>query len=839
MTDMPGSGNNSEDLLWKASVEDHTGEFFDKFDKRLKQTDDNTNSKFAAMGGAISKLAPLIGVVGGAFGALGFAILKAVTGGVGNIGKLAKEAISLRTEIDSLNNSLETTAQIAGYSAEKLDEYEESLRSQGLTAKESLISLNQMTQSELDLEKATNLLTIAQDASIIKGVKVSQAMQDIVSGVASNNEKLLKSLGLYVNFQAEYQRAALASGRTVTQLSDAERRQIALNAVVEAGTQITGAYEVGQTSLSRILRTLPSYYEEVKYAMGGMFEPIYTAAVGEWEIFLKNLVEWLKDNEDELNTLGKDMANFVSGSGKLFLELLLELIKVIPQITGAIPNLAREISDTLGPALGTSVEEMEKAGSALQTLLKLVIMVAAGFSAARKVASETYGSLIGEEGTFLGKLTDLGKQPGLQLTETVKALMDVLNGGEMSESTMSFITEYDRVFDDLVEKYDMLGQSEKDAAAASDAFSESASEQAVAAQKLKDSLTTANYQLNELKKSLEEEELTRKIQDERDSIILAINTARQREDIERNYNERVKDILESASESRVDIAQDLADAELEIEESHRKRLQSLLEEFTFEANELARKRDAVSLLALIRRNKKQISDEQDAAEESRANARKNFDKTLQTMDESLQKQLKKADEARTKEYESLNRNLARQAELKALYDQWEEEDRQRKLDKTLKDMVANFRALDGMTQDGLNQLLNDWGTYYSTLAQLINEQNAALSGAMLGPLNTPVTPLSTKTYSSNATYREIYGHDPWYVPEGYKSIMNTGQAGQVSTLLANSLDVSRIGRVPAVAPRSSSSQSTDMHITVDGTGLDPYIQRVLVATLAEIERNRG
>lgn len=247
-------------------------------------------------------------------------------------------------------------------------------------------------------------------------------------------------------------------------------------------------------------------------------------------------------------------------------------------------------------------------------------------------------------------------------------------------------------------------------------------------------------------------------------------------------------------------------------------MEDILQEFNYEANELARKRDAVGLLELMRRNKREISEEEENAEERRQAALKNYNKTLKTMDESLQKQLKKAEEARVKEYEALNRNLARQAELKALYEQWEEEDRQRKLDKTLKEMVTYFQSLDGMTQAGLNKLLQDWGAYYNTLINLINTQNAAISaGTIVTGGTVPMT-----------------GGSQIGIPRA--PVRLTGQGGQVSQLLADYLDSARIQRIPETAPNRS-SETKDIRVTVDGSGLDPYIQRVVARSLMEIERN--
>jgi len=168
--------------------------------------------------------------------------------------------------------------------------------------------------------------------------------------------------------------------------------------------------------------------------------------------------------------------------------------------------------------------------------------------------------------------------------------------------------------------------------------------------------------------------------------------------------------------------------------------------------------------------------------------------------------------------------------LKALYDQWEEEDRQKSINKTLQTMWDGFKTMDGMTKAGLNQLLSDWGVYFNSLATLITT-GYSFAASSVG--KTKVTQSSTSIPNIPAG-TSIYGTST-YDPK----TRNIGQAGQVSALLVNSLNAYNLKRVPSVAPSSQDKSSNAMHITVDGEGLDPYIQRVVANALIEVARNRG
>ncbi|MFA5035654.1 MAG: hypothetical protein WC479_00555 [Candidatus Izemoplasmatales bacterium] len=833
------AGNNEEDLLWKASIDDQTGKFFDNFNKNVEKTDKTVAAKSGGMSNSLLKVGAVVGVVGGVFGTLASMFVKAVTGGISGFGDLIKVAVQLRTETDALNRSLEITAGQAGYSSEQINKYVESLKDQSFTTRESLQTLKKMVDGELDLSRATELVTVAQDASIVSGMKVSDAMLQLIQVIAAQTEasakqsnrqsaQMLKSLGLYVDFQAAYQKAALESGRIVEQLTAVERQQIALNAAIEAGTQITGAYESAQDSSSRIIKALPGYYEEVKYAIGAAFEPVYTAAIGDWEKFLKNLVEWLRDNEDEINQLGYDIAEFVEGSGKLLYELLLNLVDVIPKLITLIPDLSEAIAKELAPAFGMTAEQIENSDSAMTTLLKSLTLFKASVTATEKAF-------------------EILKSYGYTASEIEVAMLESATG-VYSTRALSFMEEYQKAYADtfhelsityglvdektgeIIDKTKQLTEEEKKALETEKELArerETAVErQLVAAQKLQNALISANYKFTELKTSLEDEALERSIQKGRDDILAAISRARQIEDIERNNSERIQSILENAAEAKSELAIQAAEQSLQIEKDHQKRLQELLITFNYEAGELARKRDAVGLLSLVRQNKRQISEEERAVAERRTKAREEYLKTIQDMDESLQTQLRKAEEARQKEYESMNRNLRRQAELQNLYDKWAEEDRRRKLDRILRDMWNSFIAMDGMTQTGLNRLLQDWGVYFESLSALVNAYNSMLGISVPQSSSKTVIPVGTSQTS----------------PGKYLT-RNVGQAGQVSSELIdsgliNSLNSYNLKRIPSVAP-SESQATRNMHITVDGTGLEPYVQRLVVNALIEVERNKG
>jgi hypothetical protein len=132
-------------------------------------------------------------------------------------------------------------------------------------------------------------------------------------------------------------------------------------------------------------------------------------------------------------------------------------------------------------------------------------------------------------------------------------------------------------------------------------------------------------------------------------------------------------------------------------------------------------------------------------------------------------------------------------------------------------MAKGFVAMDGMTAAGLRKIYDQWGAYFQHLGTMITGWSQWIAAGVTfsglsNPALNPKLPTVTK-----------------------------GQAGIVSQMLVpEALKMApSIGQTPYTTPSSTNYEKRDIKITVDGNALSPYIQRVVVNTLMEIERNRG
>ena len=127
-------------------------------------------------------------------------------------------------------------------------------------------------------------------------------------------------------------------------------------------------------------------------------------------------------------------------------------------------------------------------------------------------------------------------------------------------------------------------------------------------------------------------------------------------------------------------------------------------------------------------------------------------------------------------------------------------------------------------------LLGDWGWYYKQLGMLVQANQPVTEGGVPpGDENDPeIVKQLEKLYN-----RDLNG-------DGV-----IGQAGQVSQMLTpihtgniSAAGLGSIPQVPSVGGGRSRGGVHEIKLSGDVSGLDPYIQRILVAGLLEIERNR-
>jgi len=152
----------------------------------------------------------------------------------------------------------------------------EEVKKLGIATTEARESIAKMMFAQLDLRKATQLARVAQDAGVIAGVKTAEAFAGITHAITTRQIRELRTYGIAVSFADKFTAASKKLGR---ELTETEKNQIALNAVLGEGSKIMGTYEAAMTTAGKQVTSLSRYYDEARIAVGDEFIPIYGRVV--------------------------------------------------------------------------------------------------------------------------------------------------------------------------------------------------------------------------------------------------------------------------------------------------------------------------------------------------------------------------------------------------------------------------------------------------------------------------------------------------------------------------------------------------------------------------------
>jgi hypothetical protein len=215
------------------------------------------------------------------------------------IGEFVKDSAMLAARYETLEVVMGVVGRTAGYTKTQMDAAAEGVAKQGITMKESRDSVVKLVQAHIDLSNASTLARIAQDAAVIGNINSTEAFERLVNGVARGNVLILRNIGINVNLQAAYDQMATSLGKSSRELTENERVQARLNAVLERGTDIAGTYEAAMDTASKQITSMKRYTEDLKTTFGEVFSETLTIGV-------MALTDELKDANGEVTELAKN-----------------------------------------------------------------------------------------------------------------------------------------------------------------------------------------------------------------------------------------------------------------------------------------------------------------------------------------------------------------------------------------------------------------------------------------------------------------------------------------------------------------------------------------------------
>lgn len=261
----------------------------------VKTEVNNMSQEFDKLKNSVSNIAQAIGAM--------FLASKAAS--------FIKETADVAARTEVLDVIVKQVGKTAGYSATEIQKYVDGVKKMGITTQAADQVITKFIQRNLDLSKSAQLARVAQDAAVIGGTNSSAALEGIVHGITTQQIEVLRTYGIVINIEQELKKQAVSMQKSASALTQSEKQQAILNAVLTEGAKISGTYEASMGAVGKQIQSLPRYIEEAKNILGNEFLPILSELVLAQTKWLSdaNNIEILRDLFSEIASVVKVLAS--------------------------------------------------------------------------------------------------------------------------------------------------------------------------------------------------------------------------------------------------------------------------------------------------------------------------------------------------------------------------------------------------------------------------------------------------------------------------------------------------------------------------------------------------
>lgn len=212
----------------------------------------------------------------------------ALAAGIGTLG--VKTGMSA-AEVKQMRMVTEVMGDTAGYTTEKILEQRNALIDAGITYGGTETVLQSLMAAQIDVGQATELSRMAQNLAVKTGEDSTETTLKLVSAIELGSSQLAKGAGLTISFADAQKKYAEELGKSVTELTDAEKTQANYNAVMEKGLPFMGLYEEAMEHPIKQLGSLNRLFDTLSVEIGKYFVPAISSVIAGFSGFVKGAIE--------------------------------------------------------------------------------------------------------------------------------------------------------------------------------------------------------------------------------------------------------------------------------------------------------------------------------------------------------------------------------------------------------------------------------------------------------------------------------------------------------------------------------------------------------------------
>ena len=325
----------------RARLSAETAQFQKGFEQARKTTEEFVATSNRLRGAMVG-----IGVVAGALGA--------------GIIAFSNRALRAAAQVEELDIALQAVGASSGIGYKNLKNVSDSMRELGINAAVAQRTTLKLAQANIDMTKAADLARVAQDLSVVSNIKAEEALERVALAVTTGRTQILRSVGITMGGTQAYDAYAASIGKTSSQLTQAERQQATINAVLKQGARAAGAYAAAMESPAKLLTQFSDVTDDLRVSLGQVildgFGPLIKETYKTYKVFV-------------------DTTN----QGGALKDILTALTGVIQKLTVPVANFVANLRDGIIAFNKTEIS-IKNLGAQLEFILPAIAAAGAGFA---------------------------------------------------------------------------------------------------------------------------------------------------------------------------------------------------------------------------------------------------------------------------------------------------------------------------------------------------------------------------------------------------------------------------------------------------------------------------
>jgi hypothetical protein len=302
-----------DDTLQKAV--DNIGKGLQKAGKEAKKAEKEVSGFQETIGGLAK------GLVAGAAAFLSFRAAA----------QLVSQGIREAAQTQRLDTALRALGQTLGIAEQRIQGTVRAIEAFDVSGSQARDTARRLLQAGVDIAEGSRLAAAAQNLALATGVATDEVLQRITFAIQTGNTALLKRAGISVDLDTAEQKLADSLNKTVSALTDQEKKQALVNAVVAEGAKLQGIAAEAVGNFSTRLSQLPRLTAELAESIGNVLLPGLNELLGAFILFLQNLRQSVQQFAASTNFSEK------------FSESMRGLANILTAITPAITETLRVV----------------------------------------------------------------------------------------------------------------------------------------------------------------------------------------------------------------------------------------------------------------------------------------------------------------------------------------------------------------------------------------------------------------------------------------------------------------------------------------------------------------